>query len=106
MKGEKEMANPRVIEEYTKEYTKLEAVAKMLEALSPNNVRYEVEETYFDYGQAWLWTTIIAYSPVTTFGSYQALTPREWERIINAENEYEIAEAVSDIRNGKYFLDK
>lgn len=53
--------NPRVLEWRTRQYKNLEAVAKMLEALSPNGAVYEVENVYFDFGQDWLWTTIVRY---------------------------------------------
>lgn len=45
------MMNPRTVAVGSKEEKNLIAVAKVLEAISPNGYRYEVEETYFDYGQ-------------------------------------------------------
>ena len=99
--------NPRVITRGTKEYKNLNAVAKMLEALSPNDVEYEVEEVYFDLGQNWIWTTIIAYDFKQSFGgSYQAINPRQWGSILTAESERDLMDAVYNIRNGKYFNDK
>ena len=100
------MANPRVIESGTREYKNLRAVAKMLEALSPNGVEYEVGETYFDFGQDWIWTTILAYEKDSVFGGYQAINPRDWESVIMAENENDFAKVVSVIRNNKFFNDK
>lgn len=98
--------NPSVILYGTKEYKKLEAVAKMLEALSPNNVEYEVDDTYFDFGQGWKWTTILAYDSKGVIRRYQAINPREWGNILLAENEKDLAEIVTNIRNGKFFNDK
>ena len=96
------MANPRVVEIGTSEYKKLEAVAAMLEAISPNGATYEVSDCYFDLGQNWVWTTIIRCGYVES----QVLTPREWEEILMAETPTELANATENIRRAKYFMDK
>lgn len=94
--------NPRVFEWRTRQYKNLEAVAKMLEALSPNEAIYEVENVFFDFGQNWMWTTIVRYRHMEC----QVLTPKEWNEVISAETVEDLANAVNDIRNGDWFGDK
>ena len=45
---------------------------------------FSVEDTYFDYGQDWKYTTIIAHNPSagSVLSSYQALTPKNQEQIL------------------------
>lgn len=85
-------------------YKNFEIVAKLLEAISPNNKKYVVENTYLDYGQDWKWTTIIREDK--TWGGVQVLSPRDWEEIVNATTLAELGKITDDIRNGKYFGDK
>ena len=42
----------------SEEFQKLRAVADKVSENSP--IKLRVEDTYFDYGQNWLWTTLIA----------------------------------------------
>ena len=95
------MANPRVIEKESKEYKKLEAVAKMLEAFSPNEASYVVEDVYFDLGQDWMWTTICRRG----YRECQVLSPREWSEILLTEDSQELAYIAESIRRSKYFGD-
>ena len=97
------MSNPRIIPQCTKSYDMLEAAAKILEATSKNYTMYSVKDVYFDYGQDWRWTTIIA---DTGSHTYQAINPRDWERIISAETVKDLCEAVEEVQNGKFFNDK
>ena len=91
-----------VLERNSVEYKRLVAVAKMLEAFSPNNARYVVRDTYLDFGQNWKWTTIIR----EEFHECQILSPRQWKDIMNADTPIALTECVEDIRNDKYFMDK
>ena len=71
----------------TPEYERLRKSAVMLTENSDHGTFYRVENTYFDYGQDWLWTTLIAH---TADGhSYQALSPREQENLLTADNIFE-----------------
>lgn len=99
--------NPRVIEVGTKEYKNMMAVAKMLEAVSSNEIRYEVENCYFDYGQDWMQTTIIAHNDKESgiLSSYQAITPKEWGHIVFAQTADDLAECVNEI-TGKFLNNK
>ena len=83
-------------------YKNLKAVAAMLEALSPNNARYEVRDVYLDFGAKWMWTTICRRG----FSECQVLSPRDWQEIEIATTPAELAAIVEKIRNDKYFGDK
>ena len=65
------------------EYQNLARVARIMTARSLNGTRFEVGVTYFDFGQDWRWTTILAYKKDN--GSFQALTPAEQEKIVTAK---------------------
>lgn len=67
-------------------YQNLKRAAAILTALSRSGITYIIGETYFDYGQDWAWTTIIAHDPAASFGSYQALCPRDHEIIVTADD--------------------
>jgi hypothetical protein len=99
---------PKTIERNTQEYKMLEAVAKLLETFSAKGFKYTVEDVYFDFGQDWMWTTIIAHNP-EEFGvlhSWQAINPRQWEGIITSTNVNELTEMVNIIQNDNWFSDK
>ena len=98
--GSVNMANPRVIEKGTEEYKRLEAIAAMLEAVSPNEAKYVVEDVYFDYGQNWMWTTICRRG----YSECQILDPVQWEYIILSKGLNTLLNAAEDIRNDKYLV--
>lgn len=75
----------------TEERKKLDLMASMLTFLSPNRRQYYVGDTYFDYGQNWIWTTILADS-CPAQGSYQALYPKQQEDVLLADSVEEIAD--------------
>ena len=91
----------RTYEAGSKEYKRLERAASILTDLSPKGRSYHVEDTYFDFGQNWMWTTITYESG--EWGSVQALNPRDFEKILTYDSlEKAIIEIVSDI----YWSDK
>ncbi len=69
----------------TQEYKSLKDFANYLNEDS-TNIHYEIEDTYFDFGQNWRYTTIIAHDltvPETSvLHSYQALSPRDQFKIL------------------------
>lgn len=67
---------------FSPEYAKLSAICILLNSMSPNKINYRVEDTYFDYGQDWRWTTIIAHR--NNGDSWQAIYPAMQERILLA----------------------
>lgn len=87
----------------TDEYKRLLTAARVLTAISPNRIAYYVEDTYFDYGQDWTWTTIIANNPSSTFGDYQVLCPRDYEKILTTDD---MLATLSEIRADKWWSDK
>lgn len=92
----------RVFQEYELEYQKLKLVADMLTTFSPNGTVYIVEVTYFDFGQDWIWTTIISDSK----DSWQILNPREWEKIVESDSIDELFEIAKEVAEKTYELDR
>lgn len=88
----------------TPQYTALEAASKLLEVSSKKGTKYAVEDVYFDLGQNWMWTTVIAYD--RNGGSWQALNPREQDLITDIGTVEAIFQAVESVRNDKYNPDK
>ena len=87
----------------TPEHKALTTASAILTAVSPKGITYTVEDTYFDYGQRWMWTTIIANDPSSTFGSYQALCPRDYEKILTTDD---MLTTLSEIRADKWWSDR
>ena len=82
-------------------YNRFEAIASILTAYSPHNAVYMVEDVYLDYGQNWVWTTIVRKG----YNECQILCPRDWQRIIEADTMEKLFDIVKDIVNDKYSLD-
>lgn len=97
------MAKLTVLEKDTQAYKNMEAVAALLTATSVKNIKYNVEETYFDLGLNWKWTTIIYRD---SFCGVQLLNPNEYTAIVNATTMDELVAVVEEIKNDKYFTDK
>ena len=78
----------RIFEPGSKEYEALQAFAGKVNAMG-GNVELRVETTYFDFGQDWKWTTLIAHrrdmEPGSVLSSWQALTPKEQSYVINGD---------------------
>ena len=87
----------------TDAYKRLTTAATVLTAVSPKGITYTVEDTYFDYGQDWMWTTLIANDPASVFGSYQALCPRDYELILTTDD---MLTTLTAIRSDKWWGDK
>lgn len=97
------MSAIRIFAKDSQEYKMLEKTAEMLTEKSPNGYVYKVEETYFDYGQGWKWTTVIAHTP--DGDSYQALSPRE-QGLIVEEGICDLETTVKLIFESKYCPDR
>jgi len=92
----------RTLERTERAYLKMELVAKALELASPNGAKYRVEDVYLDYGQDWMWTTIVRHG----YKECQVLNPREWEDIVfYADDAHALATVVDNIRADKFFGD-
>ena len=72
----------RVFKPESEEYTRLQNFADELNNDARFQANYTVEDLYFDYGQNWMWTTIIAHKQNERGGGWQALTPRNQERVV------------------------
>ena len=73
-----------VFEPDSYEHDRLRLAAAIMTVKSPRGYQYHVEDTYFDFGQDWKWTTIVRED--STWGGVQALNPRQQEEIILADN--------------------
>lgn len=102
---ESDMANPG-IEVYSKGSDmdkKLNRVASFLTAMSPKGYRYYVDDIYFDYGQNWMYTTVIADDGD---GGYQALNPRQQGKVFFANSIDELYEIAKEVLSGDYTPDR
>ena len=99
------MSGIRVIKKGTDDCKKLELLAAILNYRSPNGYKYYVGQTYFDFGQNWMWTTVICLGN-GEFGGYQALSPRDQEAALNANSVVEMDKVAADILGGKFCPDK
>ena len=76
---DKYYSQPAVLDKGSEAYKNLESAARIFEKKSPG-ISFKVQDTYFDFGQGWKWTTIIADKRGDI---WQALNPRDWEEIVN-----------------------
>ena len=87
----------KVFEKDSREYELLDKLALILTFKSPKRYRYFVGKTYFDYGQGWLWTTVLCETGKSgCMGSYQALNPCEQEKILGCDGSLEAVAAIAD----------
>lgn len=90
----------KVYDRNSDEYTRLEMACIVLNRFARKGTRYHVEDTYFDYGQGWKWTTIIATK--LDGRQYQALNPHNYTRIITAPD---TLTTVGEIIADKYWIE-
>ena len=88
----------------TPERSRLELVASILTKESGKGRKYEVKDTWMDYGSQLAWTTIIYTDPHDNYG-VQILSPKEWADLLNAENDDEINQVIDQITSGEYWSD-
>lgn len=84
----------RIINKNEPDYQNFETVAEMLNLYAKAHgmqERFYVEDTYLDYGQDWMWTTICS-----TRG-YQLLYPVDWQEIYLAIDFDELIKAFEAI---------
>lgn len=91
----------RTYEKGSEEYGRLEKAAEILTIISPKRRRYTVGDCYFDYGQNWMWTTILYEDDM--WGTAQALNPRDYERILTSDN---LLAALDEVAQDKFWSDK
>ena len=88
----------------TPERSRLELVASILTKESGKGRKYEVKDTWIDYGAQIAWTTIIYTDPDDNYG-VQILSPKEWADLLNAEDDDEINQVIDGITSGEYWSD-
>ena len=78
----------KVFGEQSKQYMRLEAAARLLNAeMEPNDHgQFEVKDIFFDFGQGWKWTTIV-FCGGDQWSSYQALNPKQQGMIVYGDLE-------------------
>lgn len=86
--------NPTVLEKDSNEYFQLK-VACQIAAEETKDMEYKVQDTYFDYGQDWMWTTVIAIN-LKDGSSFQMFNPRDWAEIINDATNARIREIIRE----------
>lgn len=92
------MANTiKVYPHDSNEFRALETVASELTKRSAAGFTYDVEDVYFDFGQDWMWTTIVVHTPSNE--SWQILCPRDHERILYAQD---LRPVIDDIKKDLY----
>ena len=95
--------NPKVLQPESEEFQRLMKMALRLnEELRNQPLSILVEETYFDFGQDWEWTTLILKDLGETgpLREVQLISPRQWEDIIKGKDIFE--EILSSIP--RYFI--
>lgn len=78
------------------EYKALEAVAAILNSTCTNGYTFIVDDVYFDLGQNWMWTTIVAEK---NDDFYQVLCPRDHGLITENICWTRMSQAVGNIIN-------
>ena len=91
----------RIYEPNTPEMNRLKLACYELEQLSRTGTRYTVENIYFDVGQNWWYSAIVAHS--ADGQSWHAVNPRDYERIISSDD---VGATCADIVKDKYWYDR
>ena len=86
---------PTTFENGTDERFILDALADELNHLC-SETSFTVEDVYFDYGQGWKWTTVVAHD---ASGDWQALSPAEWSFALETG---EVAYVARQVVKGDY----
>lgn len=81
------MKNIAIWSKDTIEYKKLNLFKCFMDIIITENklpINISIENTYFDFGQSWKWTTIIVYklNCSSCLNSYQLLNPVDHEKIV------------------------
>jgi hypothetical protein len=85
LKGGVKMQAISVFNKESKERKRLEAAASLIQAETGKVCK--VEETMFDAGQNWAWTTILMESGLSVFPFTQILNPKQQNMIVYGEIE-------------------
>lgn len=86
---------PTLLEAESNEFSQLRIACQVLSELT-YDMLFKIEDIYFDAGQDWKWTTIVAYN-LKENNQWQCLSPREWEEIINGATRNQIKETCKNM---------
>ena len=91
----------KIFGEQSKEWKKLQSAAMLLNAEREDDdtAAFEVRDIYFDYGQGWMWTTIVV-NAGDEWSSYQALNPKQQGEIVYGDYE-DFAKAVWEVAESR-----
>ena len=84
----------------TPERERLQRLADLLTIASLKGFTYHVEDVYFDFGQAWQWSTITTQSPEGL--TWQILNPAIHADIVQG---MDTLQAALTLKNGPYWED-
>lgn len=101
IKEEYNIGSNKLLSPDSNEYQKLEELASLFAENSPNQYKYEVKETYEDYGAGMKWHNIICYD--RKGNSWQVLNTKEWLDLINGNS---VENVYTEVVNGDYFQDR
>lgn len=88
----------------SEEFQKLRDVADKVSENSP--IKLRVEDTYFDYGQNWLWTTLIAiHEKANGTSTWQAIYPTQQAAILAGYGQ-EVADFLIEKYNQEYGINE
>ena len=90
----------RIYDQNSEELNKLKLACYELEQLTDKGTRYTVEEIYFDLGQGWMYSGIVAHS--RNGRHWQAVNPRQYADILLTDN---VEEVCKHIVADKYWYD-
>lgn len=82
------------------EVVRLRMASEEMTKQSTKGTIFTVKDCYFDLGQGWMWTTIIATRP--DGDHWQVLCPRDHERILTS---HDIPATVHEIMTDKYWYE-
>lgn len=103
------MGNIRIYNRNEVQFSKLQTLASIIEfslrEACDADVTIKVEDTYFDFGQGWMWTTLIAYrGDVSKHDTYQMLYPTHMNKIVEAKTIQDLSDIAYDIIEKQYDL--
>ena len=98
----------KVFEKGTEAFERLEKLAAVLTLKSPRHYQYYVGETYFDYDQGWMWTTVLCDTgELGVTGRYQALSPANQKAVLICDGSFEsIVKVADDVLGDKFCPDR
>ena len=90
------MNSTQTLDKFTEKGTRIATM--IISALAVEGIEARLDIVYRDYGQNWLWETVIVHATDNS-SSYQALNPRQFEAMNSGDFNYaEINEIVAEAK--------